>query len=77
MQEVPLISTEPWSRSVQVPLTGIDVGNEEVNQLLQLIQSIALDLNKLPAQVLVELQHVSTQELENRQKELTDGYMQL
>ena len=33
-------------------------------------------MNKLPAQVLVELQHVSTQELEDRLIEMTDGYVQ-
>ena len=59
MQEVLLISTKPWARNVQVPLTAINVGNEEVNQLLWPIQSIDMDLNKLRAQVLVELHHVS------------------
>ena len=34
-----------------------------------------LDINKLPAQALVELQHVVAQELEDRQKELIDGYV--
>ena len=43
--------------------------------LLQLPQIISLDTNKLPTQALVELQHVSTQELADRKKDLTDGYV--
>ena len=58
MYEVPSISTKTQARNIQVSPTMIDVENEEVKQLLWLIQSVALDMNKLPAQVLVELQHV-------------------
>ena len=60
---------------MQVLLTAIDAGSEEVNMLLQLPQIISLDINKLPTQALVELQHVSTQELADRKKDLTDGYV--
>ena len=49
MQEFSSISTEPRARKVQVPLAAIDAGSEEVNLLLGSLQSIALDLNKLPA----------------------------
>ena len=55
MQDISSISTDPGARNVQVPLTSIDVGNEEVQQLLQPIQSVALDLNKLSSMALVEL----------------------
>ena len=55
MQEFPSISTEPRARNFQVPPTMIDVGNAEVNLWLEPLQSIALDLNKLPTQVLVDL----------------------
>ena len=55
MQDIPLIGTEPQARNVQFPPTAIDAGNEEVHQLLRLIQSVYLDLNKLPAMALVEL----------------------
>ena len=75
MQEVTLINTEPLARNVQVPPTTINAGNEDVNQLLWPIPSIALDLKELPAQILVELQHITSQELVDRQKELTDGYV--
>ena len=47
-----------------------------MNPLLQPIQIIALDLNKLPSQELMELQHVVAQELVEMHKELTDGYVQ-
>ena len=60
MEEFPSISTDPQAINVQVPPTAIDVGSEEVNLLLWPIQSIALDINKIPAQVLMELQHVSS-----------------
>ena len=63
MQDILSIGTEPWARNMQVPPTMIDVGNEEVHQLLRTIQSVALDLNKLSATALVELQHVSALEL--------------
>ena len=76
MQEVSSISFEPQARNVQVPSTTIDAGSEEVNLLLQPFQRISLDLNKLPAQALVELQHVANQELVDRKKELSDGYVQ-
>ena len=66
MQNVSLISTEPQDRNVQVPLTTIDVGNEEVHQLLQPIQSVDLDLNKLSAMASVEFQHVFALELVER-----------
>ena len=36
-------------------LKSIDASNEDVHQLLQPIQSVALDLNKLSTMVLVEL----------------------
>ena len=49
IQEFSSISTEPWARNVQVPLTAINTVSEEVNLLLRPLQSIALDLNKLPA----------------------------
>ena len=75
MQEVSSISTEPWTRNVQAPPIAIDVGSEEVNQLLWPIQSIALDLNKFPAQVLVELQYVASQELADKQKDINDQYL--
>ena len=65
MQDVPLISTEPWARNVQVSLTAINAENEEVRQLLRPIQSVALDLNKLSSMVLVELQDIATLELED------------
>ena len=55
MQYILLISTEPWARNVQVSLTAINAGNEEVRQLLRPIQSVALDLNKLSTMALVEL----------------------
>ena len=77
MQVFLSISTESWDRNVQVPLTTIDPGSEEVNLLLQLLKRIALDLNKLPTQALVELEHVASQELAIRQKELSGGYVQL
>ena len=35
-----------------------------------------MDLKKLPAQVLMKLQHVAAQELVDRKKELSDGYVQ-
>ena len=60
------ISTEPRARNVQVPPTTIDVGNEEVHQLLRPLQSVALDLNKLSATALVELHHVASLELVDR-----------
>ena len=59
MQEFPSISTDSRARNIQVPSTVIDAGREEVNQLLRPLHSISLDLNKLPTQVFVELQHVS------------------
>ena len=40
----------------------INTGNEEVQQLLQSIQSVALDMNKFFAMDLVELQHISSLE---------------
>ena len=55
MQEFPSINTKPQARNIQVPPTAINTGSEEVNLLLWSLQSIALDLNKLPAQVLMEL----------------------
>ena len=55
MQEFLSINTEPRAMNIQVPLTTIDAGNEEVNLLLRPLRSISLDLNKLLAQVLVEL----------------------
>ena len=61
---------------MQFAPTGIDVENEEAHQLLRPIQSVALDLNKLFAMALVDLQHVATLELEDRQKELTEGCVQ-
>ena len=60
---------------MQVPLTVIDVGNEEVHQLLRLIQSVALDMKNLSATTLVDLQHVFALELVDRQKDLTKGYV--
>ena len=66
MQEFVSISTELQDRNVQFPPTSIDTGIEEVNLLLRPLQSMALDLNKSPAQVLLELHHVATQELEDR-----------
>ena len=54
----------------------IDAKNEEVHQLLRPIQSVDLDLNKLFAMDLVELQHVATLELVECHKELTEGYVQ-
>ena len=51
---------------MQVPPTANDVRNEEVHQLLQPIQSVALDVNKLSAMALVELQHIDTLELVER-----------
>ena len=76
MQEIQSISTEPQFRNMQVPLTTINVGNEEVHQLLRPIQSVDLDINKLSATVLVESQHVSALGLVDQQKELTKGYVQ-
>ena len=61
---------------MQFPLTTIDARNEEVHQLLRLTQSVALNLNKLSAMALVELQHVASLELVKWQKELTEGYVQ-
>ena len=76
MQEFPVISTDPRDRNIQLPLTTIDVSSEEVNSLLHPLLSIALDLNKLPTQVLVQLQQVAGQELADRHKELSNGYVQ-
>ena len=56
MQDFPMISTESRARNVQVPPTAIDAGSTEVNSLLQPLPSIAVNLNKLPAQFLVQLQ---------------------
>ena len=66
MQEFPSISIEPRARNIQFPPTMIDVGSEVVNQLLRVIHSITLDLNKFLAQVPVELQHVAARELVDR-----------
>ena len=63
LQDIPSISVETWAKNVQVPPTAIDVNNEEVHQLLQPIQSMAFDLNKLSPMELVELQHVAALEL--------------
>ena len=57
---------------MQVPLIVIDVNNEEVHQLLWPIQSMDLDMNKLYAMDLVDLQHIATQ----WQKYLIEGYVQ-
>ena len=56
IQEFLAISTEPWSRNVQVHQTAIDVGSAKVNSLLQYLSSISFDLNKLPTQVQMQLQ---------------------
>ena len=69
MQDILSIDTESWDRKVQVPLTAIDMGNEEFHQLLRLIQSVALDLNKLSTMTLVELHYFATLELEEQKKE--------
>ena len=66
MQEFPSINTKLRARNIQVPPIAINARSEEVNLLLQPIQSISLDLNKLLAQSLVELQDVITQESEGR-----------
>ena len=57
LQDSPSINTEPWARNVQVPPSVIDASGEEFHQQLHPIQSVTLDLNKLSATVLVELQH--------------------
>ena len=75
MQDISLTSTEPRDRNVQVPPTAIDARNEEVHQLLRPIQSVDLDPNKLFAMALVELQHVSSLELADQQRELAEGYV--
>ena len=63
LQDSPSISTEPRARTIQVPPTAIKAGNEEVHQQLHPIQSVTLDLNKLSAIAVVELQHGTTLEL--------------
>ena len=55
MRDFPPISIEPRARNMQVPPTVIDMGNEEVHQLLRPIKSMDLDLNKLSTLMLVEL----------------------
>ena len=61
---------------MQIPPIAINTGNDKVHQLLRLIQSVALDLNKLSVMALVELYHVFTLELVDQQKELNQGYVQ-
>ena len=63
LEDIPLISTEPQVRNVQVPLTAINISNVEGSQQLHPIQSVTLDLNKLSTTKLVELQHGATLEL--------------
>ena len=62
MQNFPPISTDPWDRNMQVSLNAIDVGITEFNSLIQSFSSIAINLNKLPTPVLVQLQQGADQE---------------
>ena len=55
VQELSSISTEPQSRNVQVPLTTIDAISEDVNSSLQQLQGVVVDINKLPAQTIVQI----------------------
>ena len=66
MQDISSITTETQDRNMQVPPTMINIGNEEVHQLLWQVHNVALDMNKLSAMTLVELQHVVTLELADR-----------
>ena len=75
LQDFSMIGTEPQAENVQVALTVIDVGSTEVNSLLQPFPSIIVNLNMLSTQVLVQLQQGVGQELYDRKKELSDGYM--
>ena len=63
-------------RNAQVSPTAINAGSTEVNSLLQPLPSIAFDLNKLPTQVLMQLQQGVFQELDDKQKDLSEGYVQ-
>ena len=76
MQDFLTISTELQDRNVQVPSAAIDMRSTEVKSLLQSLLSIVVNLNKLPSQVLVQLQQGVDQELADRKKELSDGYVQ-
>ena len=59
----------------EVPFGLITAGSEEVNSLLQPLLNIVFNLKKLPTRVLVQLQQVMSQELADRKKQLSDGYM--
>ena len=75
VQEFATISIEPWGKNVQDPLTAIEAGNKDLNFALQQLQNIAVDVNKISTQTLVHMQRVANQELDDRQKELSDLYL--
>ena len=76
MQDFLIISTEPWARNIQFPSAAIDTRSTEVKSLLQSLLSIVVNINKLPTQVLVQLQQGADQELVDKKNELSDGYVQ-
>ena len=75
LQDFTSISTESRARNVRVLPTTIDAGREDVKSSLQQLQSVALDINKLSAQMLVHMQQVTKQDLVDRQKELNNQYL--
>ena len=76
MQDFLIISSELQARNVQVPSAAINIRSTEVKSLLQSLLSIVVNLNKLPAQDLVQLQQGADQELADKKKEIRDGYVQ-
>ena len=76
MQDFLTISTELQDRNVQVPSATINTRSIEVNSLLQSLLSIAINIKKLPTQFLVQLQQGVDQELTDRKKDVSDGYVQ-
>ena len=76
MQDFLIISSEPQVRNLQVPSAAIDMRSTEVKSLLQSLLSIVVNINKLPTQVLVQLQQGAYQALVDKKNELSDGYVQ-
>ena len=57
------ISSGKWVQIVHILLHSIETESEDVNTSLQQFQGIALDVNELSTQTLVELQRVTSQEV--------------
>ena len=75
MQGFVSINIEPQVRNVQIPLIAIDAGREDLNTSLQQLHDIPLDINMMSTQTLVHMQLVTNQELEDRQKEVSDRFL--